>query len=478
MTVVRAGEPHEPADVVARPWHSAAEASPFARRRGFLAREGQVVAEPAEDGRGVVLNVGLGPAGSATAAVFRQAAAAAIRAVGPARTVRLDLALTEGTGVSVADRVRAVTEGARLALYRYDTFRSARALPPPVEVRVTGGVPDALAEALAVAEGTCLARDLVNAPPGVLTPASFARRIEAAAVEAGLSCEVYGGRALARLRLAGLAAVSRGSAEPARYVELVHEPAEPPALTVALVGKGVTFDSGGLSLKPSGELHTMKADMGGAAAVLGALVALPRLGLPVRVRAHLPLAENMPDGGALRVGDVVRHLDGTTTEITHTDNEGRVLLADVLVRASMPGQADLVLDVATLTSAAVHAIGTRTGALFSPDDAIADLVNRAAERAGESLWRLPLLDHERRHLRSAVTDRVNCSHRHGDTVQAALYLSEFLPPGTRWAHLDIAGPAWNDEPPYGEVPNGATGFGVRTILETLRALGTAAQTQP
>ncbi|MFI1360993.1 M17 family peptidase N-terminal domain-containing protein [Streptomyces sp. NPDC020898] len=195
MTVVRAGEPHEPADVVARPWHCAAEASPFARRRGFLAKEGQVVAEPAEDGRSVLLNVGLGPAGSATAAVFRQAAAAAIRAVGPARTVRLDLALTEGTAMPAAERVRAVTERARLALYRYDTFRSARPLPPPVEVRVTGGAPEALLEALAGAEGTCLARDLVNSPPGVLTPASFAHRIEAAAAEAGLSCEVYEGPA-------------------------------------------------------------------------------------------------------------------------------------------------------------------------------------------------------------------------------------------------------------------------------------------
>ncbi|MEU3980560.1 leucyl aminopeptidase family protein [Streptomyces sp. NPDC026672] len=474
MTVVRAGEPREPADVVARPRHRAADAGPFARRRGFLARPGQVVAEPAADGRGVVLNVGLGPAESASAAVFREAAAAAVRAVGPARTVRLDLARTESTDLPVADRVRAVAEGARLALYRYDAFRSARALPPPVEVRVTGGASDALAEALATAEGVCLARDLVNSPAGELTPAAFADRIETVAAEAGLSCAVYEGPALARLRLAGLAAVSRGSTEPARYVELTYEPDGPASLTVALVGKGVTFDSGGLSLKPSHELHTMKADMAGAAAVLGALAALPRLRLPIRVHAHLPLAENMPDGGAVRVGDVVRHLDGTTTEITHTDNEGRVLLADVLLRASRPGQADLVLDVATLTSAATHALGTRTGALFSPDDALADLVGRAAEEAGESLWRLPLLAHERRHLRSAVADRVNCSHRHGDTVQAALYLSEFLTPGTRWAHLDIAAPAWNDEPAYGVIPHGATGFGVRTLLRTLRALAAEA----
>nr|WP_206325497.1 MULTISPECIES: leucyl aminopeptidase family protein [unclassified Streptomyces] len=468
--MIRAGAVDEPADVVALPRHTAAEAGAFARRRGFLGRVGQVVAEPSADGRGVLLHVGLGPAATADVAALRQAAAAAVRAAGPARTVRLDLALTERTGVTAADRVAAVTEGARLALYRFDGFRTGRGQPPPAELRVTGDRPAALAAALAAAEGTCLARDLVNSPPGALTPAAFARRIETEAAAAGLSCAVYEGQDLARLDLAGLTAVSRGSAEPARYVELVYEPTGPAALTVALVGKGVTFDSGGLSLKPSGELHTMKADMAGAAAVLGALVALPRLGLPVRVRAHLPLAENMPDGGALRVGDVVRHLDGTTTEITHTDNEGRVVLADVLLRASAPGAADVVLDVATLTSAAVHALGTRTGAVFSPDDGLAELVRRAGERAGESLWRLPLLAHERRRLRSAVADRVNCSHRHGDTVQAALYLSEFLAPGTRWAHLDIAAPAWNDEPPYGEVPHGATGFGVRTLLETLRAL--------
>ncbi|MFF7690869.1 leucyl aminopeptidase family protein [Streptomyces syringium] len=478
MVRVVAGDARTPADVTARPWHTGASASPFCRRRGFTARLGQVVAEPSPDGRSVVLNVGLGPARSATAGAFRRAAVAAVRAAGPARTLRLDLALPDDSGVPAADRARAVTEGAVLALYRYEEFRSRKSANPLGEVTVATSEHGAVAEALAVCDGTCLARDLVNCPADTLTPTAFAHRIQHLADTVGLSCTLYEGRALTDMGLAGLAAVSRGSHESAGYVEVDYTPpAGPPALTVALVGKGVTFDSGGLSLKPPGEMHAMKADMGGAAAVVGVLAALPRLGLPIQVRGYLPLVENMPGGGALRVGDVVRHLDGTTTEITHTDNEGRVILADVLVRATRPGpgRADLVIDVATLTSAAVHALGTRTGALFSPDGSLADTILTAADRAGESLCRLPLLAHERRHLRSAVADRVNCSHRHGDTVQAALFLQDFIAPGTPWAHLDIAAPAYNDEGPYDEVPHGGTGFAVRTLVETLRLL--AAQRQ-
>ncbi|ULR50975.1 leucyl aminopeptidase family protein [Streptomyces deccanensis] len=468
-----AGAADRGADVVAYGRHTGAAVGAFSRRRGFVARPGQVVAEPSADGRAVVLNVGLGPAGSATAATFRAAAAASVRAAGPARSLRLELALADGSGVPAADRARAVAEGAVLGLYRYDEYRSTRAANPLAEVIVATPERRAVAEGLAAAEATCLARDLVNCPAGALTPPAFADRIRELAHASGLDCAVYEGAGLTELGLTGLTAVGRGSAEPPRYVELTYDPPEAgPALTVGLVGKGVTFDSGGLSLKPSGERHAMKADMGGAAAVVAALTALPRLGLPLRVRGHLPLAENMPDGGALRVGDVVRHLDGTTTEITHTDNEGRVVLADVLVRATGPGPhgSDLVVDVATLTSAAVHALGTRTGALFTPDDRLARTLLTASERAGESFCRLPLLAHERRHLRSPVADRVNCSHRFGDTVQAALFLQDFVAAGVPWAHLDIAAPAFNDEGPYAEVPYGGTGFAVRTLIETLRVL--------
>ncbi|MFJ1749306.1 leucyl aminopeptidase family protein [Streptomyces sp. NPDC088116] len=451
--------------------------SAFSRRRGFVARPGQVVAEPSPDGHAVLLNVGLGQARSATTATFRRAAAAAVRAAGPARTLRLDLALLDDSAVPAADRARAVAEGAALASYRYDAYRSSRPAGTPTEIIVVTAEHEAVAEALAACEGTCLARDLVNCPGGELTPPEFADRVRRLAEQHGLDCVVHEGSRLDRLGLAGLAAVSRGSRQPARFVEVEYVPpaapsAASPALTVALVGKGITFDSGGLSLKPSVEMRSMKSDMGGAAAVVGALVALPRLGLPVRVRAFLPLAENMPDGDALRIGDVVRHVDGTTTEIVNTDNEGRVVLADVLAHASRPGPrgADIVVDVATLTSAAAHALGTRTGALFSTDDRLADAVLEGAALAGESLCRLPLLNEERRHLRSAVADRVNCSNRYGDTVQAALFLRDFVAAGTPWAHLDIAAAAFNDDGPYDEVPHGGTGFGVRTLIGALRIL--------
>ncbi|MGW0792971.1 leucyl aminopeptidase [Streptomyces sp. NPDC002911] len=479
MVRIVAGDARTPADVTARAWHTGTPASAFCRRRGFVARPGQVVAEPSPDGRSVILNVGLGPAPSATVAVFRRAAAAAVRAAGPARSLRLDLALADDGDVPAADRARAVTEGAALTLYRYDEYRSGKSVSPLAEVTVataSAAEHKAVAEALAVADGTCLARDLVNCPAGFLTPREFAHRIEQLAEATGLTCTVYEDHALTELGLAGLAAVARGSREPARYVEVGYTPpAGSSAPTFGLVGKGITFDSGGLSLKPPDQMQAMKADMGGAAAVVGALAALPRLSLPVPVRAYLPLAENMPGGGALRVGDVVRHLGGTTTEITHTDNEGRVVLADVLVRATRPGphRADLVIDVATLTSAVMHALGTRTGALFSPDNRLADTILAAAGRAGESLCRLPLLAHERRHLHSAVADRVNCSHRHGDTIQAALFLQDFIAPETPWAHLDIAAPAYNNEAPYDETPHGGTGFAVRTLIETLRLFSTS-----
>ncbi|MGQ0717392.1 MAG: leucyl aminopeptidase [Pseudonocardiales bacterium] len=471
-----------PADVVARPWHSAmshgdmshggTRPSNFCLQRGFVARAGQVVAEPAPDGRSVILNVGLGPALLATPATFRRAAAAAVRAAGPARTLRLDLAALDDSVVTAYDRARALAEGAALAAYRYEGYRSGGTAVTLADITVVTAEHTAVADALAASAGTCLARDLVNCPGGELTPAEFARRVQLLAEQDGLACTVYAGDHLDELGLAGLAAVSRGSRQPPRFVEVEYTPPPdaPSAPTVGLVGKGITFDSGGLSLKPSEGMRSMKADMGGAAAVVGAMAAVARLGLPGRVRAYLPLAENMPGGDALRIGDVVRHLDGTSTEILNTDNEGRVVLADVLVRASQPGRADFVVDIATLTSAAAHSLGTRAGALFATDDRLAAAVLAAAAQAGETVWRLPLLDSERRHLRSTVADRVNCSHRPGDSIQAALFLRDFVAAGTRWAHLDIGAAAFNDEGPYDEVPHGGTGFGVRTLVELLRIL--------
>ncbi|MFF5098222.1 MULTISPECIES: M17 family peptidase N-terminal domain-containing protein [Actinosynnema] len=460
MPVTAAEEPVA-ADVVALPWFLGDRPGAFALRRGFTGRVGQVVAEPGADGRSVVLTVGLGRAGEATASVFRRASAAAVRAVGPARTVRLDLALAGGTPVGGAERARAVAEGAALAAYRYGGRGAAL-----TGIVVRTACADEVAEAGAVAGGVRLARDLVNAPPGELTPSVFAERV-AALAGGPVTCAVHGVDGLAELGATGVLAVGRGSREAPCLVELRYEPGGA-GRAITLVGKGVTFDSGGLSLKPAEAMRSMKADMGGAAAVVGAVVVAAALGLPVRVRALLPLAENMPGGAALRVGDVIRHADGTTTEVLNTDNEGRLLLADALLLARDGEAPDLVVDVATLTGSVAHALGTRGAALFSPDEALAGAVLAAAGRAGEPVWRLPLTESEGRHLRSAVADRANGSHRPGGAIHAALYLRAFTSPDVPWAHLDLGDAAFNEEPSYDEIPHGATGFGVRTLVELLR----------
>ncbi|MEU1755742.1 leucyl aminopeptidase family protein [Micromonospora matsumotoense] len=454
-----------PADVVALPWHHGTRPGTFALRRGFTGRAGQVVAEPGPDGRMVLLNVGLGPAGTATPATFRRAAAAAVRAAGPARTLRLDLAETTEGPVSAGARARAVAEGAVLAAYRYDRHRYGAAPPPLGEITIRTAHPGAVAEGVAVADAVCLARDLVNSPGGELGPTEFGRRVTGIAGGA-LSCVVHHGEALHTLGMAGLLAVARGSAEPPCLVELRYDPATP-GRRVTLVGKGITFDSGGLCLKSPPEMRAMKADMGGAAAVVGAVSAVAALRLPVGLRALIPLAENMPGPAALRPGDVVRHADGTTTEVLNTDNEGRVVLADALLLARDPAP-DVLIDVATLTAAVPHALGARAAAYFARDDSLAAEVSAAAARSDESFWRLPLWESERRHLRSSVADRVNAAFRPGDAIQAALFLREFVGPRLPWVHVDLGAAAFNDEAAFDETPHGGTGFGVRTLVEFLR----------
>ncbi|MGX7829556.1 leucyl aminopeptidase family protein [Actinokineospora sp. 24-640] len=458
MTLTATPEPAR-ADVVALPWFHGPRPGDFALRRGFTGRLGQVVAEPGDDGRSVRLTVGLGRAETADSAAFRRAAAAAVRQAGPVPALRLDLAWG-----GPAERARAVAEGAALAAYRYDEHRSSPRSPlTEIIIRTEHG--EAVAEAIAITDGVRLARDLVNAPPSHLTPTIFAERM------AGLpgdhvTCTVYPADALAALGASALLAVGRGSAEPPCLVELNYTPPGAERL-VTLVGKGVTFDSGGLTLKPVDGMRRMKADMGGAAAVAGVMTAAAALGLPTRLRALLPLAENMPGGAAIRIGDVLHHADSTTTEVLNTDNEGRLILADTLLLAQSPTP-DHIIDVATLTASAAHALGTRTAALFSPSDALARALLTAAQNAGEPLWRLPLTEQERHHLRSTIADRTNSSHRPGDAIHAALYLKEFTDDTIPWAHLDLGAAAYNEDPPYNETPHGATGFAVRTLLEHLR----------
>ncbi len=433
-------------------------------RAGFSGGVGQTLVLEA-DGASRVL-VGIGASGELEAASLRRAAASFARAV--LRHRRIALAYPEGLNVDDADGVRAVAEGLVLGGYRFDVHKSAD--PPPRTTTATIAVGDrvriardAVRRAAAVTEGVFLARDLVNEPGGVVTPSVFVERVWAFAEDAGLGVEVYDEAAIEHAGLGGLMAVNQGSTEPPRLLKLTYDPAAddeapPEAETVALVGKGITFDSGGLSIKSGDGMMEMKCDMAGAAAVVGAMTALPALEVGVRVVAFTPLTDNMINGAAQRPGDVFTARNGTTVEVLNTDAEGRLVLADALALAAEEEPAAIV-DLATLTGACVVALGNKIAGLMGNDDDFVRVVSDAADAAGERVWHLPLPPDYRSLLDSQVADLKNIGGRFGGTLTAGLFLSEFVPSDVPWVHLDIAGPAFLSEPD-GEYPKGATGFGV------------------
>lgn len=449
-------------------------------RLGFEGSAGQTATF--DDGELARVVVGLGAAGATGAAatdVLRRAGAAFVRSVSKHRRVAFELPLNllEDAGVTVADAARAVTEGLVLGSYRFDDMRSPEKVEPGLSA-VTIAVGDdnaAVREAresvtrgLAVASAVCFARDLVNTPGGTLTAPEFAQRVASRAVDAGLIAEVLDLEAIKEARLGGLVAVNQGSAVEPRLVKLTYEPdgATEDTPTVALVGKGITFDSGGLSIKPAASMMDMKDDMGGAAAVLAAACALPALGVDVRVVAFAPMTDNMTGGAAQRPGDVYTARNGRTVEVLNTDAEGRLVLAEALILASEE-EPDAIVDLATLTGACLVALGDRIAGLMSNDDEFRARVADAAGRAGERMWPLPLPDDYRSRLDSQVADIKNISSQPwGGTLTAGLFLRDFVGEGIPWAHIDIAGPAYLQEAD-GEQGKGATGFGVRTLLALL-----------
>jgi leucyl aminopeptidase len=309
------------------------------------------------------------------------------------------------------------------------------------------------------------ARDLVNTPAGDLAPLQVADKAKAVGKYAGLKVRVVEGAALADY--GGIIAVGQGSANPPCLVKVSYSPAGAKR-HIGLVGKGITFDSGGLSIKTATGMSTMKTDMAGAAAVLGAIRAAARLGLKVKVTAYLALAENMPSGSATRPGDIVHMKDGHTVEVLNTDAEGRLVLADAIAEAKADG-VDEIVDIATLTGAQIMALGYRVAAVMGTEAERAAVV-AAAQAAGEPVWPMPLPEHLRKGLDSPVADLVNANmkDRMGGMAQAGLFLREFVG-DLPWAHLDVAGPAFNDGEPYDDIPAGGTGFGVRTLLAYLEA---------
>jgi leucyl aminopeptidase len=437
---------------------------------GFTGKLGQSLVLPPERAGGPArIAVGLGPAQGVDLPAIRRAAAALARAA--RRFTHLATTLPAAiTAVDPHAAVRATVEAASLALYRFTPYRSASGGDALARVDLIGPA-DAPARAavdtgVRLARAVALARDLVNEPGGVLTPDAFAQRAAEVAGAAGLECAVWDAERIARERLGGLLGVNRGSVQPPRLVRLTYNPPRPGA-TIALVGKGITFDSGGLTIKPGRSMVTMKSDMAGAAAVLGAMSTLADLDCPVRVQAYLPLTDNMTGGDATRVGDILRMRNGTTVEVLNTDAEGRLVLADALVLAGEDAP-DGIVDIATLTDAAPTALGTGMAAVLGSDDGWLRRVEDAAARAGEPIWRLPLRPECRPVLDSKIADLVN--HKPGDryagAIVGALFLKEFVPPGVPWAHLDIAGCAFADHDD-GELVTGGTGYGVRTLVELL-----------
>ena len=414
----------------------------------------------------VVVAVGLGDeAKGYDQERLRRAAGAAVRAL--AGTAKVAIALPADDAASVG----AVAEGAAFGAYAFSTYRVASKADkkPPVEsvAVVTDLARDkaakaALARAEVLAKAVALCRDLVNTPPADLYPETFAAAAAAEAKAAGVKVEVLDEKALKKGGYGGILGVGQGSAHPPRLVKLSYSPAR--AKThLALVGKGITFDSGGLSLKPGPSMEAMKSDMGGAASVIAAITAIARLGLPVKVTAWAPMAENMPSGTAQRPSDVLHIYGGKTVEVLNTDAEGRLILADAIVRASEESP-DLLVDVATLTGAQLVALGSRTAAIMSSSDEVREQIFAASKTAGEAFWPMPLPSELRASMDSDVADIANMGDRWGGMLVAGLFLKEFVPDGQAWAHLDIAGPAFNEGKPHGYTPKGGTGHAVRTFV--------------
>ncbi|ONH61236.1 leucyl aminopeptidase [Frankia sp. CcI49] len=422
---------------------------------------------------------------------LRRAAGAAVRAL--AGTTRVATTLALAGGEASPSSLRAAAEGSLLGAYAFDSLRAASTRPAPVqeivlvveEPAAVAAAEAALARAVIVSESVALVRDLVNTPPSHLSPARLAEIAVERAGAVGVEVTVLDEDALADGAFGGLLGVGQGSVNPPRLIRLRYagagektagegdsestgsgDGAAVAATGLALVGKGITFDSGGLSLKPPVAMEWMKSDMAGAASVLASVIAAARLGLAINLTGWMPCAENMPSGEAIRPSDVITLRGGKRVEVLNTDAEGRLVLGDALARASEDHPA-LIVDVATLTGAQIVALGTRTSGVMGRGDA-PDAVVTAAGRAGETVWPMPMPAELRKSLDSVVADLTNVApggNRDAGMLLAAHFLAAFVPEEIPWAHVDIAGPSWNGGEAYGYTPKGGTGAIVRTLVQ-------------
>ncbi|MGH7929226.1 MAG: leucyl aminopeptidase, partial [Candidatus Binatia bacterium] len=386
-----------------------------------------------------------------------------------------DVALFFSVTKEAEERAGAAVEGAMLSSYRFTKYRSNSS--PTVDIKsLTLFRPGlrrsaALEKSIQLAEqataGVFLARDLVNEPPSIATASFLGAQAERYCRGRGLSVEVWGKRKIAAMKLAGLLAVNRGSQEEPKFIVMRYKPAGRARKKIALVGKGITFDSGGLSLKPSKSMETMKLDMAGGAAIIATMSRLPYLRPEVEVTGYVPTTDNLPGANAQKPGDVIRYLNGKTIEVLNTDAEGRLILADALALAARQ-KPDYMINLATLTGACMVALGSGIAGLFCNDQELTDRLLNCSGNAGEKLWRLPLVKEYRELIKSGIADMKNIGGAHGGAIIAALILQEFVA-DVPWAHLDIAGPAFT-ESDQAICPKGGTGYGVRTLLKFISTL--------
>jgi leucyl aminopeptidase len=414
------------------------------------------------------LVVGLGDRDEFEPERARVAGAIAVRSAGSLEASSLAIAGPDAPDPTTL--ATAAIEGAILASYRFDRFKSKKededGRLDEIALIGDGALAEAVETARVGAEAENFARELQDLPSNVVTPSYLAGRAKAIAEEhSTVTCEVMGREQIKERGMGGLTAVSQGTAEEPQLIVLRYRGGGEE--TLGLVGKGVTFDTGGISIKPAASMHEMRMDMSGAAAVLEAVSAIARLEVPIEVLAVIPSTENMPSGTAVKPGDIITQLNGKTVEVNNTDAEGRLILADALAYAVELG-ADRIVDLATLTGAVLIALGSTYAALISNDDAFAAQVTAAAERTGELAWRLPLHPEYKELTKGTAADLTNASaKRKAGTIYAGSFLEEFVD-GKPWVHLDIAGTAWDVGREY--VGKGPTGFGVRLLVDLARSL--------
>ena len=429
-----------------------------------------------------IVVVGLGKADKVTLEQVRRSVAVAAKRC---RTLNAsDLAIVTATfplpDSATAEIAQAITEGVLLGLYRFTEFKETPAdeANEVTDVQlVTDGenqasTAEGARDGQIFAKATTWARDLGNRPGNSVTPTALAEAAQNTAAEFGLQCQVLEEADMKELGMGALLGVAQGSDEPAKFIILEYTPEQPDAETVVLVGKGITFDSGGISIKPSQNMGDMKFDMCGAAAVLATMRALPHLKPPVRVIGLVPATENLPGGRAYKPGDIVKAMNGTTIEVINTDAEGRMILVDSLAYATRY-EPNAVIDLATLTGGCVVALGYEASGLFGNDDQLIEKVRRAGEESGDRTWPLPLWSPYKKKIESKVADIKNSAGRWASAITAAAFLSRFTD-SYPWVHLDIAGTAYTGSDQSGDNPyaaQGATGAGVRLLLRLLRDWG-------